>query len=63
MELRLTSEQIERAGELLAVMSQRRTVIGMTNPGDAERTRAWKEYDAAQRELLTIIPLADQPLK
>ena len=58
----LTDEQFKRAGELLEVMNQRRTVIGMSAPGDAERTRAWGEYDEAQRELLEILPPAIGPL-
>jgi hypothetical protein len=58
----LTEEQVKRAGELIALMDQRRTVIGMTTPGDAERVRAWEEYGTAQKELLEIMPLATEPL-
>ena len=58
----LSDEQVERIRELLAVMSQRRDVIGATTPGDKERTTAWLEYDKARRELEEILPPATGPL-
>lgn len=62
MEIVLTDEQVARLKELLEIMNQRRTVIGMTIQGDAERTTAWQEYDKAQKEFVRILPLATQPL-
>jgi hypothetical protein len=62
VEITLTDLQLARIKELMEIMDQRRTVIGMTIPGDAERTRAWQEYDKAQKELIGIFPLATEPL-
>lgn len=62
MEIRLSDEEVARLKKLLEIMNQQRTDIGMTIPGDAERTRAWQEYDKAQKEIVKIFPLATEPL-
>lgn len=63
MERTLTEAEVISAGELLAVMNEKRTIIGLTSIGDAERTAAWRDYDSAQRELLAIIPPVTEPLR
>jgi hypothetical protein len=55
-EVRLTDEQVTRLKELIEVMNEKRSIIGATQPGDAERTRTWKEYGEVQSELLAILP-------
>jgi predicted translin family RNA/ssDNA-binding protein len=53
---RLTDDQIRRIGDLLKIMDELKSDISAEKFGSPERTKLWRKYEVARKEVEQIFP-------